>query len=126
MRDGQWTDISHNGWKATHFGNAGLLAREGQPRMIGSGPTLRFDGEDDHVELALRQFGGVHTFSCWVKRDEQGEWARVFQFGRTASSNADSISIVTITTTENMKLTLTEGGTIKEVDVPDVMYVTTC
>ena len=121
MRNGQWTDISHNGWKATHFGNAGLLAREGQPRMIGSGPTLRFDGVDDHVELAPRQFGNEHTFAAWIKRDAVARWSRMFQFGRQANSNNDAISIVVVDRTENLKVTLTLGTNIREVDVPNVM-----
>eukprot|EP00045_Choanoeca_perplexa_P014856 m.177504 g.177504 ORF g.177504 m.177504 type:complete len:1192 (-) comp16820_c0_seq1:215-3790(-) len=121
MKDGQWTDISHNGWKATHFGSSGLLAREGQPRMIGSGPTFLLDGTDDRAELTPRLFGGVHSFACWIKRDEHGVWSRVFQFGQSGRTDTDGIMINTESGTENMQVRLSIGGNVASVRVTNGM-----
>ena len=45
------------------------------------GNALRFDGEDDFVDVGDFEWGGECSFSAWVKYNKFHKWSKVFCFG---------------------------------------------
>ena len=45
------------------------------------GNALRFDGEDDFVDVGDLEWGGECSFSAWVKYNKFHKWSKVFGFG---------------------------------------------
>lgn len=123
MRNGQLTDVSHNGWQATHAGNTEALSAEGQLRLPGSGPTYRLDGVNDYVTLAPRTFGGPFTFAGWIKRDTAAHYARVFNFGKVhgAQSSNDGVWLFSHMSTEDLSVRVMLGAVSRNVRLPRVL-----
>jgi len=51
------------------------------------GNALRFDGEDDFVDVGDFEWGGECSFSSWVKYNKFHKWSKVFCFGNKKKFN---------------------------------------